>query len=126
MSRYLWAAAAGATACRRSDLDAWRWLEVRSGVARIVAATVEQFVPQMLNLELLGGVNFQKGCYPGQEVVARSQYRGTIKRRTFLVDSRGRLAAAWRCSTATTPASPPAWWCWRRRCRTAGMPRWSS
>ena len=41
-------------------------------------------MPQMLNLELLGGVNFQKGCYPGQEVVARSQYRGTIKRRTQL------------------------------------------
>jgi folate-binding protein YgfZ len=41
----------------------------------------EQFVPQMVNLELVGGVNFQKGCYPGQEVVARSQYRGTLKRR---------------------------------------------
>ncbi len=63
------------------DIDAWRWLEVHSGVARIVAATSEQFVPQMVNLELVGGVNFQKGCYPGQEVVARSQYRGTLKRR---------------------------------------------
>ena len=48
---------------------------------RVVAATVEHFVPQMVNLELVGGVNFQKGCYPGQEVVARSQYRGTLKRR---------------------------------------------
>jgi len=64
--------------------DAWRWLEVGSGMARIVAATVEQFVPQMVNFELVGGVNFQKGCYPGQEVVARSQYRGTIKRRAFV------------------------------------------
>jgi folate-binding protein YgfZ len=63
------------------DIDAWRWLEVHSGVARIVAATSEQFVPQMVNLELVGGVNFQKGCYPGQEIVARSQYRGTLKRR---------------------------------------------
>ena len=51
--------------------DAWAWLEVRSGVPRITAATLEQFVPQMVNLELVGGVNFQKGCYPGQEVVAR-------------------------------------------------------
>lgn len=67
----------------------WQWLEVRSGVARVVAATAEQFVPQMVNLELVGGVNFQKGCFPGQEVVARSQYRGTIKRRAqaFEVDT---------------------------------------
>jgi folate-binding protein YgfZ len=64
------------------DAAAWRWLEVQSGVARIQAATSEHFVPQMVNLELVGGVNFQKGCYPGQEVVARSQYRGTVKRRS--------------------------------------------
>ncbi len=67
------------------DAEAWRWLEVHSGVARVVGATVEQFVPQMVNLELVGGVNFQKGCYPGQEVVARSQYRGTIKRRSYVM-----------------------------------------
>jgi folate-binding protein YgfZ len=67
-------------------LDQWRWLEVQSGVPVIEAATVEKFVPQMLNFELVGGVNFQKGCYPGQEIVARSQYRGTVKRRTFLFD----------------------------------------
>ena len=68
------------------SLDTWRWLEVRSGLPLIEAATAEQFVPQMLNYELVGGVDFQKGCYPGQEVVARSQYRGTIKRRMFLFD----------------------------------------
>jgi folate-binding protein YgfZ len=62
-------------------------LDVHSGVPLIVGATAEKFVPQMVNLELLGGVNFQKGCYPGQEVVARSQYRGTLKRRSFLFDS---------------------------------------
>ena len=66
------------------SLDAWRRLEVRSGIPLIEAATVDQFVPQMLNFELVGGVDFQKGCYPGQEIVARSQYRGTIKRRMFL------------------------------------------
>jgi folate-binding protein YgfZ len=67
--------------------DAWAWLEVMSGVPRITAATAEQFVPQMVNLEALDGVNFRKGCYPGQEVVARSQYRGTLKRRMFLFES---------------------------------------
>jgi tRNA-modifying protein YgfZ len=69
------------------DAAAWSWLEVASAVPRIVAATVEQFVPQMVNLELVGGVNFQKGCYPGQEIVARSQYRGTLKRRAFVFES---------------------------------------
>ena len=64
-------------------LDAWRLGEIRSGIPVIEAATVDCFVPQMLNYELVGGVDFQKGCYPGQEVVARSQYRGTIKRRMF-------------------------------------------
>lgn len=68
------------------ESDAWRWLEVSSGVPQIEAATVDQFVPQMVNLELVGGVDFRKGCYPGQEVVARSQYRGTLKRRMFLFD----------------------------------------
>jgi folate-binding protein YgfZ len=64
--------------------QAWQWLEVSSGVPRVVAATGEKFVPQMINFDLVEGVNFQKGCYPGQEVVARSQYRGTLKRRMHL------------------------------------------
>lgn len=67
----------------------WEWLDIRAGVPRIVAATQEQFVPQMINFELIGGVNFRKGCYPGQEVVARSQYRGTLKRRMWLVHGEG-------------------------------------
>jgi tRNA-modifying protein YgfZ len=69
------------------DINTWRWLEVMSGTARVTAATSEQFVPQMVNLEVVGGVNFQKGCYPGQEVVARSQYRGTLKRRAWVFKS---------------------------------------
>jgi len=64
---------------------AWRWLTVRSGVAEILAKTQDQFVAQMLNLELTGAISFTKGCYPGQEIVARAQYRGAVKRRTFLV-----------------------------------------
>lgn len=73
--------------------DAWRGLEVRSGIPLIEAATAEQFVPQMLNYEVVGGVDFKKGCYPGQEVVARSQYRGTIKRRMFLFECDAPLTA---------------------------------
>jgi folate-binding protein YgfZ len=76
------------------DAAAWSWLEVTSGLPRITAATVEQFVPQMVNLELVGGVDFKKGCYPGQEVVARSQYRGTLKRRAFVFDSPAPAAPA--------------------------------
>ena len=67
-------------------LASWNWLEVASGIVTIDAWTVDRFVPQMVNFELVGGVDFQKGCYPGQEVVARSQYRGTTKRRTLLFD----------------------------------------
>jgi len=77
------------TALTPLPADAWADLEVRSGVVRVVAATSEQFVPQMVNLELVGGVSFKKGCYPGQEVVARSQYRGTLKRRTYLASVAG-------------------------------------
>jgi hypothetical protein len=67
----------------------WAALEVASGIVRITAATVEQFVPQMVTLELVGGVNFQKGCYPGQEIVARSQFRGTLKQRAFVAQVAG-------------------------------------
>jgi tRNA-modifying protein YgfZ len=86
--------AGAAPALRALDANAWSWLEVASGVPRIVAATVEQFVPQMVNFEVVGGVNFQKGCYPGQEVVARSQYRGTVKRRAFVFESAAAAAPA--------------------------------
>jgi tRNA-modifying protein YgfZ len=64
--------------------DAWRLAALHAGVPQVAAATQEQFVPQMINLELLGGVNFKKGCYPGQEIVARSQYLGKLKRRMTL------------------------------------------
>lgn len=62
----------------------WNSLEVLSGIPRIVQATQEQFVPQMINFESVAGVDFKKGCYPGQEIVARSQYRGAVKRRLQL------------------------------------------
>jgi hypothetical protein len=86
--------------------EGWQWLEVMSAVPRIVAATAEQFVPQMINLEAVGGVNFQKGCYPGQEVVARSQYRGTLKRRAFLVRSEAPLQPGQEIFDAADPEQP--------------------
>ena len=64
--------------------SAWRLLEIRDGLPNIFAATSELFVPQMTNLQLLNGVSFKKGCYPGQEIVARMQYLGTLKRRMYL------------------------------------------
>jgi len=84
----------------------WQWLEVRSGMVRISAATVEHFVPQMVNLELVGGVNFQKGCYPGQEVVARSQYRGTLKRRALVFDCAQALSAGQEVFHSADPGQP--------------------
>lgn len=61
--------------------DAWTLQEIRAGRALITGATQDQFVPQMVNFEKLGGIDWQKGCYPGQEIVARAQYRGQVKRR---------------------------------------------
>jgi folate-binding protein YgfZ len=62
----------------------WQGAQLLAGVPQIDLATTEKFVPQMINYELLGGVDFKKGCYPGQEIVARSQYLGTLKRRMVL------------------------------------------
>lgn len=59
----------------------WRWLEIRAGFASVTASTVESFIPQMLNYDQIGGISFTKGCYTGQEIVARTHYRGQIKRR---------------------------------------------
>lgn len=94
------------TALPALALDKWCWLEVQTGVPRIEAATVEQFVPQMVNLELIGGVNFKKGCYPGQEIVARSQYLGRLKRRMVRADADAPLAAGQEVFAAGDPGQP--------------------
>ena len=65
----------------------WALLDIRAGVPVVSLATQDQLVPQMANLELLGGVDFRKGCYPGQEIVARAQYRGEVKRRMYRLRS---------------------------------------
>ncbi len=74
-----------ANVARPVGIAAWQWLEIAAGTPRVVAATQEAFVPQMLNMELpaVGGVSFTKGCYPGQEIVARTQYLGKVKRRMY-------------------------------------------
>jgi len=66
-----------------ASADEWLLAEVRAGRPLIAQTTQDQFVPQMVNLELDGGVDFKKGCYPGQEIVARAQYRGAVKRRMY-------------------------------------------
>jgi hypothetical protein len=70
-----------------ADAALWRWLDIRAGFPLVTAATQDQLVPQMANLELLGGVSFDKGCYTGQEIVARTQHLGKVKRRMFLANS---------------------------------------
>jgi len=106
--RALWVGPAGAGAPAQPVVDAalWQWAEVRSGVATITQPIVEAFVPQMLNYESVGGVNFKKGCYPGQEVVARSQFRGTLKRRAFIAHCEAELAAGQEVFQAAEPEQP--------------------
>jgi tRNA-modifying protein YgfZ len=79
--RVLEALAAGAG---KVGPEHWEWLDIRAGIPTILPATQETFVPQMANLDLIGGVSFDKGCYPGQEIVARMHYRGTLKQRMYL------------------------------------------
>lgn len=91
--RYLWIGPTALVQERLAALEGeltraspalWDWLDIHAGEPRVTQGVVEQFVPQMINFDVIGGINFRKGCYPGQEVVARSQYRGTIKRRMAL------------------------------------------
>jgi len=118
VARALWVAPADRPAPNGAALPAalWAWSEVRSGVATISAPIVDAFVPQMLNFESVGGVNFKKGCYPGQEVVARSQFRGTLKRRAYLAHGDGLMKAGddvfvqgdeQPCGTVAQAASAP-------------------
>lgn len=70
--------------CKVVEKPYWDWLEIQAGIPDVTLATQEQFVPQMLNLDILNGINFKKGCYTGQEIVARTHYLGSVKRRTYL------------------------------------------
>jgi hypothetical protein len=76
--------------------SAWSWLDIAAGIPTLLPGTIDEFIPQMVNLDLLGGVSFQKGCYPGQEIVARVHHLGRVKQRLYLahvaVDSRPAVA----------------------------------
>lgn len=86
--------------------DEWALQDIRAGLPHISAATQGAFVPQMINFELIGGVNFKKGCYPGQEVVARSQYRGTLKRRMARVIAAAPMQAGQEVFHTADPGQP--------------------
>ncbi|MBI6634365.1 folate-binding protein YgfZ [Pseudomonas paralactis] len=66
-----------------AELNAWLLGQIRAGIGQVMAQTRELFIPQMLNLQAVGGVSFKKGCYTGQEIVARMQYLGKLKRRLY-------------------------------------------
>jgi tRNA-modifying protein YgfZ len=112
--RYLWLAAPGAgeqawpalSSLALGGADSWQLAAIHAGVPQVTARTQEQFVPQMVNFELLGGVNFKKGCYPGQEIVARSQYLGKLKRRTALASIDGQAAAGDEVFSLADPGQP--------------------
>ncbi len=97
VQRLVWLGLKGETSCDaflnhaypNITEEAWQLAEVLSGISMVQTATAEAFVPQMLNYESVDGVSFKKGCYPGQEVVARSQFRGTLKRRAFIASCTG-------------------------------------
>lgn len=77
-----------------TSLQAWQTEDIAAGLPWVQAATQDTFIPQTLNMDLIGGVSFTKGCYPGQEVVARSHYRGTIRRRmAYAVGAAGDISS---------------------------------
>jgi len=78
---------------RPVGVPAWRWLDVQAGYPLVTLATKEEFVPQMADFEKIGGVSFHKGCYPGQEIVARTQYLGKVKRHLYRLTSQIALKA---------------------------------
>ena len=74
-----------AVKARPVGVPVWHWLDIQDGLPLITEATKEAFVPQMVNFDKIGGVSFRKGCYPGQEIVARTQYLGKIKRHLYRI-----------------------------------------
>lgn len=78
---------------RPAGVPVWRWLDIQAGFPLVTLATKEEFVPQMADFEKIGGVSFHKGCYPGQEIVARTQYLGKVKRHLYRLRSTHALKA---------------------------------
>jgi tRNA-modifying protein YgfZ len=90
---HLWSDRIDSKGFRKASPDEWLYLDILSGIPWVTAATSEEFIPQMLNLDKLGGISFNKGCYTGQEIVARTHYLGKSKREMFLAE----------CQTLTLP-----------------------
>lgn len=90
----LWSERVGNQGFQPENSEQWRYLDIISGIPWLTTETSEEFIPQMLNLDLLGGISFNKGCYTGQEIVARTHYLGKTKRALFLAE----------CDTPFTPA----------------------
>ncbi len=90
----LWSDRAENQGFQPENSDQWRYLDIISGIPWLTTETSEEFIPQMLNLDLLGGISFNKGCYTGQEIVARTHYLGKAKRALFLAE----------CNTPSPPA----------------------
>ncbi|WP_163097089.1 folate-binding protein YgfZ [Acidithiobacillus ferrianus] len=86
-------AALVAAGARAGTAEDWRLQAIRAGVGMVSSTTTEKIIPQELNLEVLGGINFKKGCYPGQEIVARSHYLGKLKNQTYRVAAQQPLNA---------------------------------
>jgi len=108
IERALWITPAGEAAPMGDVVspEQWGWSEVLSGIAQITLPLSGALVPQMLNYESVGAVNFKKGCYPGQEVVARSQFRGTLKRRGYLGHSEQAIQVGDELYGASDPGEP--------------------
>ena len=97
----LWQKLAGTA--RPAGTPVWRWLDIQAAWPLVTAATKEEFVPQMANFERIGGVSFHKGCYPGQEIVARTQYLGKVKRHLYRAASAEAMRAG---DELFSPAAP--------------------
>jgi folate-binding protein YgfZ len=95
-----------AASARPVGTPAWQWLDIKAGIPLIGAATKEEFVPQMANFDQLGGVSFHKGCYPGQEVIARTQYLGKVKRHLYRIAASAPLAAGNPIYSPENPEHP--------------------
>ena len=84
----------------------WQWLDIQAGIPLITDATKEEFVPQMANFDQLGGVSFHKGCYPGQEIIARTQYLGKVKRHLYRIRGAAPMAAGNPVFSPENPEHP--------------------
>ncbi|MFZ4538075.1 YgfZ/GcvT domain-containing protein [Propionivibrio sp.] len=95
-----------AASARPAGTPVWQWLDIQAGFPLITDATKEAFIPQMANFDKIGGVSFHKGCYPGQEIVARTQYLGKVKRHLYRIHSAGAISPGEAIYTPENPEHP--------------------